>query len=95
MRKAYQAVSQILGDIMGLAPDTVSPETDLSSLRYQELAAAAIACEKTFHIEMEDERVRDLRTVSDWVSYILQRLGERDDAYTAPDDQDRESWYYQ
>ena len=52
MRKVYQAVAQIMADILAVHPDVITPDTQVSSLKYQELAAAAIACEKTFHIEI-------------------------------------------
>ena len=94
MRKIYQTVSQILGDILAMPPDTVGPETKTDQLRYQELAAAALACEKLFHIEMEDERIGDFQTVADWVDYVRQRLAQRDDHFVSPTDQEREAWYY-
>ena len=95
MRKIYQAVSQILSDILGTSPDLISPETKIQRFTYQEKAAAAIACEKTFHVELEDERIDGLLTVSDWVTYIQERLSNRDDAYAPPTDSDREAWIYQ
>ena len=94
MRKVYQAISQIMGEILSTQPEYVSPDTSLTSLRYQELAAAAIACEKTFHITMEDECIRGLTTVSDWVDYVKQRIAEEDQPTLPVTDQERESWYY-
>ena len=94
MRKVYQAVAQIMADILAVHPDVITPDTQVSSLKYQELAAAAIACEKTFHIEIEDERVTDLHTVSDWTAYIQRRLSDQDDHYAPPTDEEREKWYY-
>ena len=94
MRKIYQSVSQIMGDIMGLSPDLVSPGTDVSHLRYQEKAAAAIACEKSFHVTLEDERIDELKTVEHWVNYITERIADRNDSRPAPTDKEREAWYY-
>lgn len=91
MRRIYQAVSQILGDILGLTPDEVTPDTQAPK-RFQEMAAAAIACEKTFHIELEDERIPGLRTAADWAAYVEERLSGRDESYMPPTDEDREKW---
>ncbi len=94
MRKIYQVVSQILGDIMGLPPDLMSPDTNVSQLKYQEKAAAVIACEKTFHVALEDERIDEMKTVEHWVNYITERVADRDEDRPAPTDQEREAWYY-
>lgn len=94
MRNIYQAVSRIIGDIMGLSPDLVSPVTDVSRFRYQEKAAAAIACEKSFHVTLEDERIDDLKTVEQWVDYIAERVADQKEDRPAPTDQEREAWYY-
>jgi hypothetical protein len=94
MRNIYQAVSRIIGDIMGLSPDLVSPAADVSRFRYQEKAAAAIACEKSFHVTLEDERIDDLKTVEQWVDYIAERVAEKKEDRPAPTDQEREAWYY-
>ncbi len=94
MRKVYQTVSQILADIMGSPSDLISPDTDVSRLRYQEKAAAAIACERSFHIELEDERIDGLKTVEAWVDYVRERIADREDGRPAPTDKERESWYY-
>lgn len=91
MRKIYQAVSQIMGDILGFGPDEVTPDTP-TPRRYQDMAAAAIACEKTFHIELEDERIAALCTVADWAEYVEERLSSRDDRFLPPTDEDREKW---
>ena len=94
MRKIYLTVSQIMGDIMGLAPDLVSPATDVSCLKYQEKASAVIACEKSFHVTLEDERIDDLKTVEQWVTYIAERIADRDEDRSAPTEKEREAWYY-
>ena len=94
MRKVFQALCQILSGILGVSPDLIAPDAFLSSLKYQELASAAIACEKTFHIEMEDERIKELCTPEQWADYILKRIADRDNAAPAPTEKDRESWYY-
>ena len=94
MRKIYQTVSQIFGDILGQAPDLISPGTNVSPLKYQEKAAAVIACEKSFHVTLEDERIDDLKTVEQWVDYITERVAGRDENRPAPTDQEREAWYY-
>ena len=91
MRKIYQAVSQIMGDVLGLSPDEITPDS-LAPERYQEMAAAAIACEKTFHIELEDERIADLKTIADWAEDVQARLSIRDGRYLPPTDEDREKW---
>ena len=94
MRKIYQTVSQIMGDIMGIAPDLVSPATDVSCLKYQEKAAAVIACEKSFHGTLEDEKIDDLKTVEQWVDYIGERIADRDEERPAPTEKEREAWYF-
>ena len=94
MRKIYQTVCQILGDIMGLTPDLVFPSTDVSRLQYQEKAAAVIACEKSFHVTLEDEWIDDLKTVEQWVDYIAERVADRDEDRPAPTEKEREAWYY-
>ena len=94
MRKIYQTVSQILGDIMGTPPDLMSPDTDVSRLKYQEKAAAAIACEKSFHVALEDERIDEMKTVEQWVNYITERVADREEDHPAPTDKEREAWYY-
>ncbi len=94
MRDIRPTVFQILGDILGVPADVLSPTASVSSLKYQEMAAAAIACEKTFHIELEDERIPDLKTAGAWVDYVKERIADRDDGRPAPTDQERESWYY-
>lgn len=94
MRNIYSALCQIFSGILSRWPDELSPETKVNRLSYQELAAAAIACEKTFHIEMEDERIAGLIRLADWVDYIRERIGEKEDGRPAPTDQERESWYY-
>ncbi len=94
MRKIYQTISQIMGDILGLTPDLVSPATDVSRLKYQEKAAAVIACEKSFHVTLEDERIDDLHTVEQWVDYITERIADREEDRPALTDQEREAWYY-
>lgn len=94
MRKIYQAVSQILGEIMAIQPEEVVPGTPLDTLRYQELAAAVIACEKTFHIAMEDERIKDLKNVEDWVSYVKERIAEEKENTGPASQKERENWYY-
>ncbi len=72
----------------------MSPGTDVSHLRYQEKAAAAIGCEKSFHVALEDERIDELKTVEQWVNYITERIAERDDGRPAPTEKEREAWYY-
>jgi len=94
MRKIYQAVSQILGEIMALQPEEVTPGTALDALRYQELAAAAIACKKTFHITMEDERIKGLKNVEDWVAYIKERIAQEQENTGPASQKERETWYY-
>ena len=94
MRKIYQTVCQILGDIIGLTPDLVSPTTDVSHFKYQEKAAAVIACEKSFHVTLEDERIDDLKTVEQWVNYITERVADREEDRPAPTEKEREAWYY-
>ena len=94
MRKVYQTVSQIFADILGSASDFVSPDTDVAGLRYQEKAAAAIACERSFHIVLEDERIDGLKTVEAWVDYVQERIADREDGRPAPTEKERESWYY-
>ena len=94
MRKIYHAVSQILGEILSLQPDEVAPDTTLSSLHYQELAAAAIACEKTFHITMEDEQICGLVAVEDWVEYVRKRIEEENENKLPATEKEREAWYY-
>ena len=94
MRKIYQTVCQIMGDIMGLTPDLMSPDTNVSHLRYQEKAAAVIACEKSFHVALEDERIDELKTVEQWVNYLTERIASRDDGRPAPTEKEREAWYY-
>ena len=94
MRKVYQAVSQIMAEILATQPEMVSPETSLLSLRYQELAAAVIGCEKTFHIRMEDERIRELSTVAAWVEYVKERIAEQKEDASPADEKERDSWYY-
>lgn len=94
MRKIFQGFSQILAEILSVSPDMVSPDTALSSLRYQELASAVIACEKTFHIVMEDERICDLKTAADWVDYIRERIADGKENAAPASEQERESWYY-
>lgn len=95
MRKIFQALCQIFSEILGLSMDAVTPDTALTGLKYQELAAAAIACEKTFRIEMEDERVGEMVTVEQWVDYIRERITEKNDGAAPASDEERESWYYQ
>jgi acyl carrier protein len=95
MRKVYQTVSQIMADIIGSPSDLIAPDTDLSSLRYQEKAAAAIACERSFRIEMEDERIDGLKTLENWADYIRERIADKEDGRPAATDRERESWYYQ
>lgn len=95
MRKVYQTVSQILGDIIGPSSGPVSPDTDVSRLRYQEKAAAAIACERAFRVILEDERIDGLKTVEAWVDYVRERVADKEDGKPAPTDRERESWYYQ
>ena len=94
MRKIYQTISQIMGDILGLAPDLVSTSTDVSHLKYQEKAAAVIACEKSFHIILEDECIDDLKTVEQWVDYITERVADQNEDRPAPTEKEREAWYY-
>ncbi len=94
MRKIYQAVSQIFGEILGVQPDEVSPGTSLAFLRYQELASAVIACEKTFGITLEDERIKELTTAEHWVSYIQERKAEKNENTGPASQEDRENWYY-
>ncbi len=94
MRRIYQTVSQIIGDIIGLPPDLISPATDVSRLKYQEKAAAVIACEKSFHVTLEDERIDGLKTVEQWADYVTERIADRDDGRPAPSEKDREAWYY-
>ncbi len=95
MRRIYQTIAHIMEDILGTSPIPVSPGTDVSRLKYQEKAAAAIACEKTFHVTMEDERIDDLKTVELWVDYVAERVADRDEDRPAPTEKDREAWYYQ
>lgn len=94
MRKIYQTVSQIFGDILGLAPDLISPDTNVSHLKYQEKAAAVIACEKSFHAALEDERIDELKTVEQWVDYITERVAAQEEDRPAPTEKEREAWYY-
>ena len=94
MRKIHQTVSQIMGDILGLAPDLVSPSTDVSHFKYQEKAAAVIACEKSFHVALEDERIDDLKSVEQWVDYIMERVADQNEDRPAPTEKEREAWYY-
>ncbi len=94
MGNVSQTVTQILGDILGAPGDTLTLSASTASFKYQEMASAAIACEKAFRIEMEDERIPDLRTVGDWVNYVRERIADRDDGRPAPTDEERESWYY-
>lgn len=94
MHKIYRTVSRIMGDIIGLAPDLVSPATDVSRLTYQEKAAAVIACEKSFHIALEDERIDELKTVEQWTLYIAERIADRDEDRPAPTEKEKEAWYY-
>ncbi len=82
MRDIRPTVFQILGDILGVPADVLSPTASVSSLKYQEMAAAAIACEKTFHIELEDERIPDLKTAGAWADYVKERIADRDDGRT-------------
>ena len=95
MRRIYQTVARIMEDILGTAAAPVSPGTDVSHLKYQEKAAAAIACEKAFHVTMEDERIDDPKTVEQWVDYVAERVADRDEDRPAPTEKDREAWYYQ
>lgn len=94
MRKIYQTVSQILGDIMGIPSDLMAPDTNVSHLKYQEKAAAVIACEKSFHISLEDERIDEMKTVEQWVNYITERVADREEGRPAPTEKEREAWYY-
>ena len=92
MRRIFQTLAQIMGEQMNTPPDLIAPDTDVSRLRFQELAAAALACEKIFHVTLEDERIGDLKTVEDWVTYIKEKKADEQEHYTSPTDQDRESW---
>ena len=94
MRKVYQAVSQIIAEILSTQPDLVSPETSVNTLRYQELAAAVIGCEKTFHIHMQDERICELKTVADWVEYVKERIADQQEDAPIANENEREGWYY-
>ncbi len=94
MRKIYRTVSQIFGDIMGMPSDLISPDTSVSHLKYQEKAAAVIACERSFHVALEDERIDELKTVEQWSDYITERVADRDEGRPAPTDKEREAWYY-
>ena len=95
MHRIYQLICDIMGDILSLHPDEINPKTDVSHLTYQEMAAAAIACEKTFHIEMEDERIGQLKSISDWMNYVQERIKDQKEDRPAPSDAERESWYYE
>ena len=64
MRKIYSTVCRIMGQFLAQHPEEITPDT-AAPVKYQDKAAAAIACEKTFHIEMEDERVGALKTVAE------------------------------
>ncbi len=93
MRKIYSTVCRIMGQFLALHPEEITPDTP-SPGKYQDKAAAAIACEKTFHIEMEDERIGGFKTVADWVEYVSERISDQDDRYVPPTDEEREKWYY-
>ena len=95
MRKIFPTLCRVMADVLPLPPEAITPATRLDGLSYQELAAAAIACERAFHIEMEDERIGELKCVADWMRYIGERMGEDGQAYTPPTDAERESWFYQ
>ena len=94
MRKIYQAISQIFGEIMTMQPEELSPAASLAALRYQELAAAVIACEKTFQINMEDERIKELNNIEDWVSYVKERIAQSKENMGPATEKERETWYY-
>ena len=94
MRKIFPELRRIMAGVMPLSPDAITPATRVDGLKYQELAAMTIACEKAFRIDMEDERIGDLHCVADWMRYIAERMGEDGKDYVPPTDEDRETWYH-
>ena len=95
MRRIYQTLVEIFGNILGSHPDLISPHTTLSHLKYSELGAAVIACEKLFHIRMADERIRSLENIAQWHDYIKECIHEQKDDRPAPTQAERDNWYYE
>ena len=92
MRKVYQTLVEIFGNILGLHPDAISPQTALTQLRYCDLGTAVIACEKLFHIQMEDEKIRSLENIAQWTDYVKHCIHED---RPAPTQAQRDQWYYE
>ena len=95
MDNLYPTLAGIFCEVFGLSPDALTPDTALSPRTYQELAAAVIACEKAFHIRVEDERAGELTTAAQWAAYIEDRIADSREDRPAPTEKERESWYYQ
>ena len=95
MRRVYLTLVEIFGNILGLHPDAISPQTSLTHLRYCDLGAAVIACEKLFHIQMADERIPSLENLAMWTDYIKECIREQRDQRPAPTQEERDQWYYE
>lgn len=95
MDNVYPILSGIFCEVLGLSPDSLTPDAPIRPRTYQELAAAVIACEKAFRIRVEDERAGDLKTAAQWAEYVQERILDSREDRPAPTEKERESWYYQ
>lgn len=95
MHKIYQTLVEIWGNILGLHPEALSPSLPLTSVRFCDRGAAAIACEQAFHIVMQDEEVAGLKTMADWTEYIRLCIREQRQNAPAPTQAERDQWYYE
>ena len=93
MRKVYHTLVEIFGGIMGLHPDVISPQTTVTHLRYCDLGAAVIACEKLFHIAIEDEKIHSLENIAQWTYYVKYRIQEEREDHPAVSQAERDRWF--
>lgn len=91
-----QKIINLLAEILGIAPEDITAETDLTSENNVEpisLAKLVMACERAFGITIHDEYVHTFVRVKDLLAYIAEQIDLCGDA-PPKDDRDRSSWYY-
>ena len=94
MADPFCEVKRLVCELSGRHPDTVTPETPLRCLRAFDRAAVVIACERKLHITLHDEEIIDFQTLGDLASRIHDKLLDGREDYTAPEEGQRDAWYY-
>jgi acyl carrier protein len=87
----------ILAEVLDMEEDDLDGNMDLNSENDMDdllMAKFVIACEKEFHITIQDERVCDFHTVKDVCVYVNQLLSESEGNTAESSQEERMSWYY-